>query len=375
MTFTIGLWAAFVSCTQAYAQVDPSSAVLLRSTGKAPDKDDLDSSRYKVRTQPFSPAEDNRRLQSAPQPPTPQTPRVSPKPVSIPEGGRLDTNTETPQSNTPSLPTVSDPDMTEQMQKLLLGGSTSEIQKYRRLLNSSDFRLNIVELSLAPIYIYNDSSSNSWYRNYVSSSPGFYVAADVWITPFFGFHTSYQAGLNSTVKGSPSSGEFIPVDHDWFGAGLRFRKFFGLGSTSPGLIFGIDFSEYQMKVPGDETNRIGVKSSGVRLSVESQIPKSQTYHWLLGFSVLPRADHKEIETGIDAESGTNQESTSVGIWVGGKFVYSRKNQVYWKLSHQVEKNLFEGQTNVNDPITGSTIDGVDVTNSMTLFSIGYIWGN
>ena len=364
--------ALFFAVTTAYSQVDPSSALLLRSSGKAPTKDDLDSSRYQVRENPANPI-DERQLQSNPvnnqRPPT----QTTQQPVSVdPANGK---NTAAPQDTQVNNPQPDDPGMTEAVQELLIGGTLENITRYRQLLDENDYRQNIVDLSIEPLYIYNDSQSNFWLREYFTSSPGLNIGANIWITPFFGFHTSYQTSLNASIKTAFTDPGRTPVDHEWFSGGLRFRKFFGLSQQSKGLIFALDFSEYQMKIESSAQNRVGIKSSGVRLGVESILPTSNTHQWNLGVHLVPRLDHKHVQTGISAQAGDNQESTRFGVSLGSRFVFSRKSQVYWRLSHEIEKNLYDGQSSINDARTGAPVTGVEVTNSFTIFSIGYTWGN
>lgn len=350
----------FLEGAQAQYQSDPSSAILLRSSGKAPSKKDLDSSRYQVRERPLT-SPDNRRLQSSPR-------QIPPKPVRQPEESVA--IQEQPLQEVPLENSVNPIE-----EELKSSGIYPDVSKYRRALSAEDSRKNIIDLYLVPIYIYNSSDSNYWYRRYFTSSPGFHLGAEVWLTPFLGIHTSYQTSLNASVSSASGVKSQIPVDHEWFHAGLRYRKFFGLSPSSSGIVFKLDFSEYQLKLSRETANRIGVKSTGVRLGVEAVLPTGPNFHWLLGFDFIPRIDHKQTDTGVSVESGDGQESSRLGFHVGGKFVLSRKNQVFWKVSHEFEKNLFGGQSSVNDPRTGVPVEGVSVTNSFTIFSLGYTWGN
>ncbi len=383
---TVRLWLNFIrlfilmglsfSAFTALSQADPNSALLLRSSGKAPTKDDLDSSRYQVRESPRG-SDDDRRLQS--------DPRVAPSPE--PSVTAI-TQQPTPSQVRPQIdPTLQMGDttfeqhvkeaegVTDAMQEILIGGTLENITRYKQMLDENDYRKNIVDLSIEPLYIYNDSQSNFWLREYFTSSPGLNIGANVWITPFFGFHTSYKTSLNASIKTAFADSGRTPVDHEWFRGGLRFRKFFGIHQQAKGLIFALDFSEYQMKIESSAQSRVGVKSSGVRLGVESLLPTSSAHQWNLGVHIIPRLDHKHVQTGISAQSGSNQESTGFGVSLGSRFVFSRKSQVFWRLSHEIEKNLFDGQSSVNDARTGNPVTGVEVTNSFTTFSIGYTWGN
>ncbi len=361
--------------TIGFAQVDPSSALLLRSSGKAPNKEDLDSSRYQVRERPQA-SSDERRLQSAPSAIQKTPPQVSPPADVVVAEPVVSQKSEGPaESETKSIDTTGESSQGQGLGEVLLGGSLENIHAYRQTIAGDDYRQNIVDLSFEPLYIYNDSSSNFWLRDYTTSSPGLNLAADVWITPFFGFHTSYQTSLNASVSKDIASSGKIAIDHEWFHAGLRFRKFFGVSKQASGLMFNIDFSEYQLKIESSAQNRMGLKSSGVKLGIDAIIPKSDVFQWNLGFSVVPRVDHKQVDTGLSAQSGDNQESTRMGVHVGGRFIFSRKSQFYWKLSHEVEKNLFEGESSINDPRTLAPIEGVEVTNGFTIFRLGYTWGN
>lgn len=359
----------------AHAQVDPSSALLLRSSGKAPTKDDLDSSRYQVRERPQH-QQDDRKLQSSPIPrATDQRATTVEQKVSQPlVEGRVQPSIGL-QINTLAKDSDESSSVSESMQKILIGGTLQNITEYKKMLDENDYRLNIVDLSIEPLYIYNNSNSNLWLREYFTSSPGLKLGADVWITPFFGFHTSYQTSLNASVKSSFVDPGKTPVDHEWFNGGLRFRKFFGVTKQAKGIVFSLDYSEYQLKIESSAQNRVGIKSSGARLGVEALLPTSESHQWNLGVHLIPRVDHKHVQTGLSASAGSSQESTKMGVSLGSRFIFSRKSQVYWKLAHEIENNLFDGQSSIDDARTNAPITGVDVTNSFTIFSIGYTWGN
>ena len=140
-------------------------------------------------------------------------------------------------------------------------------------------------------------------------------------------------------------------------------------------MFGIDFSEYQLDVPSNSTQRVGLKSSGVRVSLKAVLPSTTARAWLLGVEFIPNLKHKEVATGINLQTGTSNRSSTIGFSFGRSIVFDRKNKIYLKLSHRIEKNLFEGVSSQADPITGSTPDGSAVTNSTTIFGIGFTWGH
>lgn len=358
----------------AWAQLDPSSALLLRSGTPPTSKENLDSSRYTIRPESSTKKEQVHIEQVKEE----KKAKTTTSPV---EQTQL-IETLIPEEKKPASEGVSQIEeldekarpVGKQVKELFLGGSEEEIESYRRMLHPLDTRNNLIEIILAPAFIYNESKSSYWFRDYVSSSPGLVAGANLWLTPFFGIQSGFQTNLNGEIRGNATGTKNIPIEQEWFDAGLRFRKFFGLSRKSSQLVFGIDYSEYIMRVPSDDTNRIGSKSSGVRLNIEANLPSSATHSWILGAEIIPRETHDESKTGINVKSGSKNESTLIGFSFGGLYTFDRSNQVFWKISHRYEKNIFDGQANTTDPVTSIKPEGVTVDNSFTVFQLGYRWG-
>jgi hypothetical protein len=167
----------------------------------------------------------------------------------------------------------------------------------------------------------------------------------------------------------------VPASQQWLTAGVRSRKFFGASALSPLLLFGADYYEYQFKVPSDSVYRATLKSVGILLSVEAELPVNLKRSWTVGFSIGPKLQHSEIANATDFRSGSNVDSNMIGASLGGRFQFERQDAIFWKLTHRVEKNLFSGDASIADPATSGTPSGVSVTNSFTFFELGYSWGN
>lgn len=346
---------------QVQAQMDPSSALLLRKGGRVPEKESLDTGRYTIRPGDSRPAETPKPAPAPPQPPkvAAPTPPVTPN---------------VPASVEPAAPPPAAP-VTEQVKELVLGGTPEEIDTYRDRLHPEDIRHNLVDLTLAPGFAYTEASSNYWFREYSSASAVVMVGAQIWITPFFGVSTSFVNSLGGAIYGTEGSANRISLDQQWLDAGFRWRKFFGISRKSALMTFGLDFSEYSTKVPANATKRVGTKTVGARISWEATLPRGTAFAWAFGGSITPRADHREEATALNLKSGASDETTTVALWMGGNHTFDRQSQLFWRVQHSVERNFFEGAASTADPVTGSIPNGVSVTTGITMFTFGYRWGN
>lgn len=384
--------------TEAFAQSDTTSTVLLRSGGKAPKVQNLDSSRYRVR-QPESRKDDDD-LEEKPgtliPSPVPtrgtsvktsvtvkktetktkaeipeQPPIVAPitAPVIPPTPEAVEAQTDpAPHKGSPETPPV-----TMQVKELILGGSIQDIDDYRKSIHPEDPRANTISISIAPAFYYNGSSSGYSYRRYHSNGPGIGLGMNMWLTPFFGV----QSKFFSSVSASQRSGGVneVPTDIQNFEAGIRFRKYFGATRKAPQLSWGVDYHDGMNKISRESTTSVGRKSAGLSLALEGEVPTSNIYSHIFQLDIRPRLKHHESSTGIEARSGTKNETNSLGLTVGGQWNLDRHNQVFWKTQYLIERNLFDGAASRVDPHTNVTPDGVSVTNSMVIFYFGFKWGS
>lgn len=386
----------------AFSQLDPSSATLLKSTETETDGESLDESRYNVRANQKSsvrsledtvskdssliPKSVNLRTKATNEMASPpanqeqikgqvlqgQTPlppeKLDVETLNSNKGESLKAATES------ASPEQKSSELGDHMRELILGGSQESIQEYKALLHPYDLRQNLVEIGASAGMFYQNSGSNYWYRRYYSFSPVITAETAFWLTPFLGFKGEFSTSLASEINGDPAGTRKIPADHQWWSGGIRFRKSFGLDRRSPHLLIGLDFNESRMTVPANDPDRIRVRTSGLAISAGLQRPSSQTHVWDFGVRLLPRADQQEGKTASAVRSGQKQQTYSVGIWIGSRFLLDRKNQYFWQVSHCLDKSLYDGQANQVDPISGIQPSGVQVTLGTTLFRLGYTWG-
>lgn len=263
----------------------------------------------------------------------------------------------------------------ENMRDMIVGGSNDDLDRYRSYLAPDDIRRNRVELELAPLFIYNDSKSDYYYRNYNTATPGGRIGLNVWFTPFFGVATSYEKTFLGSTKKDVSGASQIPFMDQWLQIGLRFRRYTSFSILSPSLTLGVDYCEYQKKVPVDDLRHAKLSTAGLLLSAQSQIPTSENFSWVVGLEYMPIANHQELPTGSVIKSGEKVETFRMGISVGPEFKLNRANRLHFKIREVYERNSFTGSANTADPHTGEMPENINVTNNFLFFEVGYIWGN
>lgn len=392
---------------QAWAQLDSSSAVLLRSSGKGPSRQSLDSSRYKIRA-PESRKDDDEldekpgTLIPSPVPSKTVTVKSSAS-ASNKEAKAQSTTTiqvsEEPPAPKESVPApVNPPDLTpqiqtlpksqaageapaeekrppvvEQVRELFMGGTQEEIEEARKQIHPQDPRANVLSIEVAPAYFYNDSNSGYSFRRYTSNGPGFGLGANLWFTPFFGLQSKFFSSVGASVRSGGT--DMVPMDVQTFEAGFRFRKHFGYSRKAPQLLWGIDYTDSMNKINSEASTVIGRKTSGLSLSMGAVIPTSTTYAHTMTIDIRPRMNHAEQATQVDVKSGGNSETNSLSLSLGGEWNLDRRNQVFWRSQYSVERNLFKGQVTTMDPHNDQTPDGVSVTNTLLMFYFGFKWGS
>ncbi len=397
-----------LASASAYAQLDSSSAVLLRSGSKSssPSKQSLDSSRYKIRAPESRKDDDDLDERPGTVIPTPvpsksvtvkssatattkdsksqttTTLQVTNEPPPAKEAVPAPVPTAEPTTVAPApVPTPTTeapaeekrPPVTEQVRALILGGSQEEIEEARNQIHPQDPRANVVEISFAPAYFYNDSDSGYSFRDYASHGPGLGLGANLWFTPFFGLQSRFFTSASASVRSGGTN--MVPMDVQTFEAGFRFRKHFGFSRKAARMEWGIDYHDSVNKINSEATTVIGRKSSGLSLSLGAVVPTSVTYAHTFQVDMRPRLTHSESNTGVDVKSGSNSETNAISLSVGGEWTLDRRNQVFWKTQYSVERNLFKGEASIMDPHNDTTPDGVSVTNSLLLFYFGFKWGS
>ena len=267
------------------------------------------------------------------------------------------------------------PSVGDELRDLVIGASPAGLTRYQSFLAPDDIRRNRVELEIAPSFIYNESKSEHWVRSYNSATPAGRVGLNVWFTPFFGVSTSYQKTFLGTIQKQFNSTSQTPFMDQWLQIGLRFRRFTSHSQLAPGMTFGVDFYDYQRKLPADDVSRNKLSTNGMLLSVETRLPQSESYAWILKLDYMPIIQHRELPLGRDVRSGDRAESFYAGVSVGPEFKLNRTNRLFFRGRVQYEKDSFSGRANTSDPQTGQTPENVSVVNTFTIFEMGYIWGD
>lgn len=345
--------------TSAFAQFDPSSALLFNGSRGARENS-FDSGRYTVR-----PKEATRR----------EDPRAA-------AGKRNSTKDSEEEGDTTPVTVTVPPDASEGPQQAPKTAQPdpqpapikAEAAKQLPPRDVSR-RLNLVEVSFAPGYLYSNSDSNSYYRRYTMAVPVLSVDANVWLSPYFGLNGSYAATLSGHVGDSLTGNKNVPATHEWFTAGFRSRRFFGSDVLANTVALGLDYYDYHFRVPSDASYREKLSSVGVRISLEAEMPMTIYRSWVVGIFFAPKLAHREEATGTSVQSGGNVDANMVGISVGGRMQFERKDAIFWKITHQVEKDMYSGEASAADPAAGQVLTGVSVTNSISIFTFGYTWGD
>ncbi|MEQ1877144.1 MAG: hypothetical protein ABL958_10890 [Bdellovibrionia bacterium] len=255
----------------------------------------------------------------------------------------------------------------------LMGGSPEILDEYRSYLQPDDVRRNIIEIRIAPIFIYNDSQSPSFARSYNGFSPGLFFSNDIWFTMFFGLNTTYRSSIGGVVTNDVQGTSSVAASHEWASIGLRFRRFYGFGKSVPSLEMGLDLREYNFRVPSDDPNRIKLKSTSAFLSLDAKVPANTRYTSVYSLGVAPWTGHTEATSGAAVLSGGTNSTFILNAGLGGEYKLDRTSRIFWKLDYEIQRSLFGGPASGNDPVTGTTLTNVPASNGFLIFHFGYTW--
>lgn len=254
-------------------------------------------------------------------------------------------------------------------------GDTDSASSRKRSWLEVDPRFNYVEATVAPGYLYVNSESASWFRNYYSSAPVVRLGTRVWLNPAWGFGASYMHSFAGDITGQPSGDAKIEADHRQYDVDALFRRFAGNSRKASSLIAGLNYNEYQMIVPATSTDRIRIKTKGIGLVLGVRVPKTSKKAY--SARTVLRPDTKVLEGGTAStyNSGRLESATSWSIEVKSESVLDRKNVFFWSLSHSVDRILYKGSAAATDPVTGTTLSGISVTSGRSMLNVGFTWGD
>ncbi len=263
----------------------------------------------------------------------------------------------------------------DDVQGLVMGGTVEEIHKYQKKLDKDDIRHNFIEIGIGTSYYYNESKSNYWFREYITSAPALDLETKIWFGPFFGLKVGYMTSVGASVKNEYGTNSRTKSTDQWIEVDLVSRRFFKKDDRAPSLEFSLGYYGYQRRVPSDEDQRMKLASQAINLAYDGRWPDKDGDAWKMGFSIRPVVWHSEGKTGINAKSGKSNESFGFESRLGQEFKFDRQNRLYWNLKFLYEKNQFSGNSMKTDPSTGSDISDVSVDTHFLFLELGFIWGN
>ena len=234
---------------------------------------------------------------------------------------------------------------------------------------------NLLDISFSAGYLYNDSSSTYSFRKYSTAAPAVIGDAHIWLSPEFGVGGSYLTTLSGSLPDGSHPSRVVPTTQQTFTLGIRYRDYFTHDLTYPYLIWGADYYQYHLSVPQDAQSRADLYSTGAKFSILGVFPGRRSYAWNLGFGLLPKMYHHEGSNSAGFRSGGHADANSVEILIGGRWQLSPSSSMFWRVTYQIEKDVFTGQASIPDPSSHTTPTGVSVTNSSVFLQMGYGWGN
>jgi hypothetical protein len=334
----------------ASAQIDPSSALLLNQGDRRAITDPaVDSGRYKV---------------------VPRSGPTSRRSQAVDSGGQEPSETAPPPGSTPA-PSVSQPASSPSPAVVSEESSQANSEERRADVGPRD---GLLEIRVSPGFVYNDSDSAYFYRRYHSAAAAIAAEANVWLLPSAGLSLGYLGTVGGHVGDSLNGSKNVPAHQEWFTIGIRTKNTPENGDGGAKHSFGFDYVDYQFRVAGSSVFRQKLATTGVRLSMETEIPVNQMRSWTFGLSFSPKLQHRELRSSGVPKSGPGADASSLGFSVGGEIRLDPDSSMFWQVSHSFEKDLFSGSATAADPISGLTPSGVSVMNSFTLFRFGYRWG-
>lgn len=268
---------------------------------------------------------------------------------------------------------IEEPTLTEQLKSTFNDQKYPGYVEYVQRVHPDDQRLNRLEIAAKTGVLSDRSLSNYSFRDYSGTSPYLGFEGQMWLTPFMGIKAGYSMSLSGDVSG-PQGSSRTSAKWEFNELSFDLRKYYGLSRRANVIQYGVHYFSENLVVPGDNTERANLKSSGFGFHFYTRIPVAPSYSWTFGARLAPRFSHLEGASGINLDSGTGPESTRFQISGGGEIKFNRQQVLDWKLSWGVDKHVYSGQANLIDPDTGVQPSGVSVTNIRLNLGIGYRWG-
>ncbi len=228
------------------------------------------------------------------------------------------------------------------------------------------------EFQFAWSYFSGDSSSEFSFLDYSSSSHGFFLNADLWMTEDWGISSNYQRSLGARLE--PFNGDSSQsVEHEFFLWGLKYRIDIS-HSLGDLLILGLNYRTYQFKVPQDSVSRGFIKRTGLGLTAELQKKLSSRFQIRYALMLYPVEDFEQSQSSIDTSGGEVDSSWSYQLNTSLHYQVQPHHEVFLKMQYEQNRVGFSGNTLLNEPSRAMPLSSIGVDQNFFILSIGYSWG-
>ena len=303
-----------LSSVLAHAQMDPSTALLLRGSGRAPSLDALGD---EVHVAPTARARRTApRIVITPAPTPVAEPESTPPPAALVP--RLDWSRE---------PAAEPPLVT---------------------------REEILSVRLSAGYLGLSSQSSQTARDYTGGGAGLNLGITLWATPALGVKADYLTTVGADVRGANAH---HGLDHQEIDAGVIYRA----ARVGPRWTFGLGYHQLSNEIARTTAGPVGGRSRGADVSTAFILPTGEAYAHLFEAHLQPYLLHDEIGSADRASSGPAGAAFGGSLAFGGQLELERRRRVFWRVRYTFE----------HDGFTRSA----DVDVHQTWLTLGLKWGS
>ena len=297
----------------AWAQLDPSTALLLRRPSAEPPIDTLDEDHYTTRS-----------IRRAPHPApaiviTPAPSADGPAPASAARAPRFEPAREPAGETAPTL----------------------------------EFDRDTLLVRVNAGYFNADAQSGRTLRDTTAGGATVGMGITLWATPTFGFKIDY---LSSVAAHARRDQRNFGVDHQEIDAALVHRLTWG--STAVDLLGG--YHQINNHVTRGSGSPRGTESRGPDVGVGLTRPRGSSYAHTGELHLQPYLGHTEFGPRPTTDSGSASASFGASVAVGGRYGIDHDRDLYWRAKYSFEQNMFS--------------QGPGVSTNQVMLILGVQWG-